>query len=139
MSLKDNLLSLSAIALLLFNGLGAMYGGISFITDPSGANLGMSTAYLVHSPFTDYLIPGIVLLSVNGIFALVVVGAVIKRHEQTGRLVLAQGVLLLGWLIVQLAMLRIVYYLHLVMAVVGIALCVVGYHLSKAQKAKQHP
>ncbi len=132
----DNALRISALALLLFNGIGAIYGGISFITDPSGTGLGMNTSYLSHSPFTNYLTPGIVLLAVNGIFALVVAGAVIKRHPYMSRLVLAQGILLLGWLAVQLMMLRIIYYLHVVMAVVGTALCLVGYLLSKTRAGK---
>jgi hypothetical protein len=56
------------IFLLLFNGFGAFYGGISFIIEPSGSLLKMSDSFLENSPFNSYLIPGIVLLCVNGIY-----------------------------------------------------------------------
>ncbi len=40
--------------LLLFNGIGAFYGSVKFITDPSGASLGMTVSLLEHSPFPNY-------------------------------------------------------------------------------------
>ncbi len=42
-----------------------------------------------------------------------------------------QGVLLLGWLVVQIAILRFVFILHIAMAVVGLLLLAAGIYLYK--------
>ena len=50
----------------VFIGLGAVAGGLGLVLEPSGANLGMPLEALEHSPFSTYLIPGIVLFVLNG-------------------------------------------------------------------------
>ena len=62
-------LKISSILLLLFNGTGAFYGGIGLITDPTGVSIKLSVNLLEHTPFNNFLVPGIVLLGVNGIFS----------------------------------------------------------------------
>ena len=54
----------------IFIGIGAVPAGIAMIVDPSGNKLGMSLEMLTNSPFSDFLIPGIFLLVVNGIGSL---------------------------------------------------------------------
>lgn len=76
-----NLSRITAIALLVFVAIGALYAGYSFIADPSGAGMGMNTSYLIHSPFKNFLIPGIVLFVVNGICNMIVVIAAVKKLE----------------------------------------------------------
>ncbi len=51
----------------LFISLGAIPAGISFLLDPSGKGLGMATDLLKNSPFINFFIPGLYLLSINGI------------------------------------------------------------------------
>lgn len=50
----------------LFIGLGAVAGGLGLVLESDGSNLGMPLSMLEHSPFSDFLIPGLVLLIVNG-------------------------------------------------------------------------
>jgi hypothetical protein len=50
-----------------FNGLSGLAGGYGLIADPSAATLGMELSWLEGTPFNDYLIPGIVLLTFNGL------------------------------------------------------------------------
>ena len=64
-SLKQYL-RLTSISLLLLTAINATVAGVLFIIDPSGHGMGMSVSYIKDSPFTSYLIPGIVLLIVNG-------------------------------------------------------------------------
>jgi len=54
----------------VFIGLGGVYGGMGLVSEPSGANLGLSLESLSESPFSDYLIPGIVLFVVIGVGSL---------------------------------------------------------------------
>jgi hypothetical protein len=66
------------IGLLGFEGLGAIYGGGTLILDPSGGLLKMPMSMLEPSPFTNYLIPGIILFIILGIVPVMLIFALIK-------------------------------------------------------------
>jgi hypothetical protein len=55
------------LLLLLFLGLGAVGGGGVLIVSPSGKWFGMPLSLLDHSPFSDFLLPGIILFVVLGL------------------------------------------------------------------------
>ena len=120
-----------SVFLLLVNATGALYGGYSLITQPSGAGLQLPIEFLEPTPFTDYFIPGIILFVFNGIFSLVVVASVIRNSRYSARLVVAQGVILTGWIIVQVLMIQIIYYLQFVLGGVGITLIFLGTLLKR--------
>jgi hypothetical protein len=66
--------------LLGFLGLSAIGGGAALIISPSGKLLGgLPLSILRHSPFTDFLIPGIILFVVLGIFPTVLIFALRKK------------------------------------------------------------
>lgn len=67
--------------LLIFLGVGAVGGGGVLIVDPSGDLLKMPTSLLVRSPFSDFLIPGILLLVIFGLFPLLVFYGLITRPQ----------------------------------------------------------
>ncbi|MBN1181129.1 MAG: hypothetical protein JXB49_02505 [Bacteroidales bacterium] len=50
-----------------FNGLSGLAGGYGLIADPSAASLGMEISWLEGTPFKNYLLPGIVLFTFNGL------------------------------------------------------------------------
>jgi len=126
------LVRISALLLLSINGLGALYGGISFIADPTGASMQMPLSYLEHSPFSSYLIPGIVLLLVNGCLSIATIILLLRKNAGTPLLVMAQGVLLSGWILVQMAMLRMFYPpLHLTFLLMGLCLLGCGVYLRR--------
>lgn len=77
--MKYKAATITAVILLLLVAAGALYGGGNFINDPSGAGMNRSTAYLVHSPFTNFLAPGLVLFVVTGLFSSMASIAVIKK------------------------------------------------------------
>ena len=60
------------MAALLFQGLSGVAGGIGLVSDPSGGNMQFPLSWLEGSPFDSYLIPGLILLVVLGIFPLFV-------------------------------------------------------------------
>src|SRR5689334_16082093 len=67
--------------LLLFLSLGAFVGGISMLLDPKNA-LGMPASMLrAHSPFANFIIPGIILYSLFGVGSLIVFFALWVRLE----------------------------------------------------------
>lgn len=113
------------IVLLLVNGLGALYGGFMLMSDPSGARMQMPLSYLEHSPFSNYLIPGIVLFIVNGLFSFVTIMTILCKNFHSYWFVIIQGLLLSGWIIVQIILLRIFYApLHATFLIIG--LCLIG-------------
>lgn len=66
--------------LLGFLGLSAIGGGAALIISPSGELLGgLPLSILKNSPFIDFLIPGIILFIVLGVFPILVLWALIKK------------------------------------------------------------
>ena len=130
-------LRVTAIILLLFNAIGALWGGFGLIYDPSGKFMQMPLAFLEHSPFSDYLIPGIILFVFNGLLCLVAAFFVIKKHRVYSYFTLFQGLVLVVWLTVQIIMIKIFYFpLHLPYYTIGLALVFIGLLQLKRTKAK---
>ena len=109
-----------ASLLLLFNSTGALYGGLNLIMHPDGSSLHMSLDYLKYSLFNSYFIPGIILFVFNGLFSFLVLGALIFKHEKSPLFVIAQGSILTGWIILQVLMVKIISYLHIVLGITGL-------------------
>jgi hypothetical protein len=129
------LLHVAAIALLLFNGIGALYGGWQLATDPTGGSMQMPLSYLQHSPFKTYLIPGIVLFIANGVGSLVVLGLMVARSPYYPAGVIAEGFILGGWISIQMLMLQTANPLQLTFTTVAVLLIASGLGLLKLKKA----
>lgn len=130
------------IFLLLFNAIGAFYGSYMLIADPAGVEIGLPPGMLEGSPFHNYLVPGLVLLLVNGVLpaaaayglirrrpsAPLPVLSVLKNYHWAWSLTLLSGVGLMIWMGVQIALLG--YYKEVpiqgVMSVVGIAITILA-------------
>lgn len=67
------------IFLLAFLGLGAIFGGGALIISPTGELLRMPLAMLEKSPFSSYLIPGIILFAVLGVAPILSIFALLKK------------------------------------------------------------
>jgi magnesium-transporting ATPase (P-type) len=68
------------IALLLFLGASAIGGGLLLIISPSGKLLGnLPLSILEQSPFSDFLIPGIILFFILGLAPCLISLALIKK------------------------------------------------------------
>lgn len=124
-----------SITLLLFTGVNAVVAGILFVIDPSGKKIGMSTSYLSHSPFSTFLIPGITLLVVNGLLNIITAILSIKKYKHYPFLIILQGLLLSGWILIQVIMVKDFNSLHFVMLFIGILLVVNGIFLKNYLKS----
>jgi hypothetical protein len=121
------LLTIVAAALLLFNGIGALYGGWSLMAYPDGSNLQMPIEWLERTPFSDFLIPGIILFIANGLCSIFVFAMLLFNHKKTSWLVMAQGVILVGWIVVQILLVQKYHPLQLILGTVGVGLLVTGW------------
>jgi len=126
------LLTVFVSFLLLINGIGAIYGGYHLLLSPDGAHFQMSVSVLKHSPFHDFFIPGLILITANGLFSLIVLAAIIFGYKNKSRLVFAQGVILTGWIVIQVLLLQVFTELHLIYLIVGIFLIISSFALAKA-------
>lgn len=124
-------LRFTSISLLLLTAINATVAGVLFIIDPSGHKMGMSVSYLKDSPFNSYLIPGIVLLIVNGVLNFIAAYFVFKKKPFFSLLVIIQGILLSGWIVIQVIMVRDISLLHIIMFTIGTILTMSGFLLLK--------
>lgn len=69
------------VFILGFLGLGAVFGGGVLIISPSGSLIGMPLSILVHSPFSNFLIPAIILFVVLGLIPCLLAMALLKKTE----------------------------------------------------------
>ena len=123
-------------ALLWILGLGAIFGGAVLALDPSGGILGMPLSILQYSPFSNFLIPGLILLVVFGIGSLATLWAVWQRpawsfgsalthftgEHWSWSAVFALGVGQVVWIVTEVLMLRGVSWLHFLFGGIGIAI-----------------
>ena len=79
--------------------LGAIPSGLSMIIRPDGSGLGFTTDYLVNAPFSDFLIPGIVLFSVIGLCNGAGVFLSLLRKPQAGSAGILLGIFLMAWIL----------------------------------------
>jgi hypothetical protein len=94
-----------AVALEIFLGLGALFGGGAFILAPDGHLLGMPTSLLAGSPFPSYLVPGIVLFTFVGVAPLVAALMTVRRLPLAPVAAVAVGLTLIGWVAVEMVVL----------------------------------
>lgn len=86
----------------IFIGVGAVIYGLLLASYPDGSKAGLPLELLSGSPFANYLIPGILLLLVNGVGNVVSSILSFSRHKYAGYAGMFFGVALIIWIIVQI-------------------------------------
>lgn len=129
--MKKYFLSLAGIQ--LFVALGAIPAGILYLSDPSGTAMGNSTEMLAHSPFSNYLIPGLFLLIVIGLGSLAVSILSFLRKETASAAGIILGSILCIWIIIQVYWIGYLSFLQPLMFAVGLAEILTGLIIRKHQ------
>jgi hypothetical protein len=91
-----------AVVLMLFNGISALTGGWLLMADPGGQKLPASMDFLRHTPSKNFLVPGVVLSTALGVFSMAALAAHLAHLPRSPLFELTEGVLLTGWIAVQL-------------------------------------
>ena len=94
-----------AVALEIFLGLGAVFGGGALLIAPDGHLLGMPAKLLAGSPFASYLVPGIILFTLVGLAPLLAAAITVRRHAFAPLAAVAVGLTLIGWVSVEMVVL----------------------------------
>jgi hypothetical protein len=133
-----NKLRVTAIILLIFNSISALGGGAMLIIDPTGDLIQLPIEYLDQSPFGNFLIPGILLFTLNGVLSAIIAFAVLKKYRLYPQLIILQGLILAVWLSVQIIIIRDFYApMHVTCYLVAVGLIVSGALLTRAKESHQ--
>jgi hypothetical protein len=93
----------------------------SLYANPTGGTLQMPLSFLQTSPFSKYFWLGIILFAINGLFGIFPLATVAFRSPRL--MVAIQGLLLGGWVIIQMAFLQTFFPpLHLPFLIMGATL-----------------
>lgn len=135
MKSKKPKLVIVLIISVFFQALSGLGGGAFLIADPTGETLNLPLSFLKNSPFSDYLIPGIILFTVLGVYPLIVSAGLWKRKYWGWFGSLLLGVALLIWIIVEII---IIGYqsnppLQLIYGILGVAILLMT-SLSRVKK-----
>jgi len=117
-----------SIVLLFGLAINAIGGGLFLIIDPSGKAIQIPLDLLEGTPFTNYLIPGLVLFFAIGILSSVVAVLTILKKKYYPWFIILQGFILIGWLTIEL-ILNMEFFspvLHYTLYTIGILLIVFG-------------
>lgn len=109
-------------ACLAFLSLGGFYGGIAFVTDPTGGSIGMNPSMLNPLPLQDFLLPGLFLLAVYAIGSLIVLAALWRHTAKAWWLSFTLSAVLIGWIAFEVIMMRLIAPITVVLAILGVCM-----------------
>ena len=124
-----NTIRVLSISLLVINGVAALFGGGSMLGDPTGTNLQLSIHWLDGTVFKDYFFPGLILFLVIGMLSLVTAVVTFFNHRWSSALIILQGCLLAGWIVIQAWLLQRFYFLQAIFGGMGFILFGLGVML----------
>ena len=119
----------------LFIAIGGIASGVGLVLDPSGADMGLNTEVLTHSPFEDYLAPGLTLFFIIGIGNIIGSAASFLRYRYSGELMVFLGGFLALWIILQVIWLGLVSWLQPIYFLLGCGELLLGWRLRANQPA----
>jgi hypothetical protein len=106
-------------ALHAFVGIGGMAGGMAAITNPQ-APLGAPVELLKNSPFSNFLIPGIILFTIIGVGNVISALVLLFKSRYQAYVSGVFGSALVIWIVVQCIMLNAVAFLHVLFFIIGL-------------------
>lgn len=140
------------IVLLAVLSIAGLVGGLSLIGDRTGASIAADPTWLEGTPVDDFLLPGIFLALVYGVFGLALIGGLWTRAS-FGPLVafdraaghiwswwgaVALGVVLVAWIVYELFVIPEMIWLQPALAGMGLAIVMVAMTPSVRAYARTH-
>lgn len=119
---------------LLLTSASAIQAGISMILDPSGASMGLPLSLLRDAPFNNYFIPGIILLTLIGISGTLTTIFLILQLKGNGIYLILQGILIAGWILIQIYMIQQINILHITLISISTLFMISGKKFIKHTK-----
>lgn len=115
--------------LISFTALTATVSGLLLMSNPGGEIFKMPLSLLVETPFKNYLIPGIILAFLVGGSHLLAVFYNIQRNNSRYNWAMLAGLMISGWIIVQMLMIKGVHWLQFFYLGIGLLTILIAYQL----------
>jgi menaquinone-dependent protoporphyrinogen oxidase len=116
------------VLLCLAAGISALFGGASLVNRPDGSLMGVPLSVLQHSPFRDFFVPGLLLLSIVGLGNTWAALLHAVRSDFAGLVSFVTGAALVVWIVVEMIMLRTLHPLQVAYLLLGTAIVVESIH-----------
>ncbi len=123
----------SLIVLQGFVGIGALAGGMAAITNPNNP-MGVTVEALENSPFSNFLIPGIILFAIIGVGNIVSAIALGLDFRYQGYVSSIFSWALVIWIVVQCIMLNEIVPLHIIFFIIGLVEAVLSATILFSQR-----
>lgn len=117
------------LILLVFVGVTATVSGLMLMVRPDGALMQMPTGILRTSPFHNFLIPGIVLFALVGLVNGWAAWLLIRRHPAQYNWAMVGGVMIGGWIVVQIILIQSLSWLQFVYVGTGLLILLAAWQL----------
>lgn len=115
--------------LVSFIAVTSLLSGIVMISNPDGSILNLSPGLLNGTPFKDFKIPGILLAVIVGGINLLAVFFNLKRQSNRYNWALAGGLVIYGWIIIQMILIGAFHWLHILYLIIGVLIILISYQL----------
>ena len=115
--------------LVSFVAVTATLSGLIMISNPDGGVMNLPLSLLDGTPFKDFLIPGILLSIIVGGVNLLAVFYNIQRHVNRYNWAMAGGIMISGWIVVQMILIQAAHWLHFLYLGIGILIVLLAYQL----------
>lgn len=103
--------------------------GLLMISNPDGGIMNLPLGILNGTPFRNFLIPGILLTTIVGGVNLLAVFYNMQRHVNRYNWSMAGGIMISGWIVVQMILIQAAHWLHFLYLGIGILIILLAYQL----------
>jgi len=134
---KNKFIMYTLGVLQIFIGITAVQGGFGLVSDPSGTKMNVPLEHLENSPFINYLIPGLILLIVNGVGNVLAGIVTFFRTRYTGNLAMFFGVFLTLYMTIEVWFIGLLNLSQPLYFILGLVELILGFKLSKSDKTDQ--
>jgi len=115
--------------LISFVAFTAIASGLLIISKPDGSILHLQLGVLSGTPFNNFLIPGIILVTIVGGTNLIAVFFSMQNHPGRYTWAIAGGLITYGWIVVQILLINTFYWLQFLYLAAGLSTLLVAYQL----------
>ena len=115
--------------LVTFIAITSILSGLLMISNPDGGLMNLTLSLLDGTPFQNFMIPGILLTGIVGGVNLVAVFFNMQRHSNRYNWAIAGGMVISGWIIIQMLLIHAARWLHFIYLGIGLLIILIAYQL----------
>jgi len=109
--------------------LSAIAGGTMLLITPDGSSIDLSSSFLQGTPFGNYALPGLILIMVIGGSHALATFALLRKTAGAYTFSIIAGLLLLGWMGIQILLIGPLYWLQFFILGAGLLIILVSLQL----------